>query len=105
MTLSKISATLGIALAGAMILPAASFAASRITAAQAEAAAVSRIPGKALSAKYEFEDGHWQYAVLVQQSRDLYEVEVNAKTGLVTATERTTQAEERSEAASEKGQD
>ncbi len=58
-------------------------------------AAVRRLPGQALSAKYEFEDGHWQYAVQVQRGRGLYEVEVNAQTGLVTATERTTQAEER----------
>jgi len=99
MTLLKTSAILGLALAGALMLPTASLAASRITAAQAKAAAVSRIPGKPLSAKYEFEDGHWQYAVQVQQGRALYEVEVNAQTGLVTATERTTKAEEGAEAA------
>ena len=42
--------------------------AAKITPAQAKAAAVKKIPGKALSAKYEFEDGHWQYAVVKHPS-------------------------------------
>ncbi len=103
MSFLKTSAVTATVIVGALLLPAASFAASHITAAQAKAAAVRRISGKALSAKYEFEDGHWQYAVQVQRGRGLYEVEVNAQTGLVTATERTSQAEERAEAAAERG--
>jgi len=76
---------------------------ARISARQAEAAAVRRIPGKALSAKYEFEDGHWQYAVLVKSSKgQLYEAEVSAQTGQVTATEKTSAAEEASEAAADR---
>jgi uncharacterized membrane protein YkoI len=98
MAFSKTSTVTAIAIIG-VLLPAVSFAATRITATQAKAAALSRISGKALSAKYEFEDGHWQYAVLVQQGRALYEVEVNAQTGRVTDSERTTPEEERSEAA------
>jgi len=89
-------ALLGAAHAGAKPAP-------KITPAQAEAAAVKKIPGKALSAKYEFEDGHWQYAVLVKSKHgDLYEAEVNSTTGRVTATEKTTPAEEASEAAADK---
>src|SRR5579872_4773994 len=48
--------------------------AARISAAQAQAAAVKKIPGKVVSSKYEFEDGRWQYAVLVQKGKSLYEV-------------------------------
>lgn len=91
------------AIASTLLLSTASFAAARITAAQAEAAAVKRIPGKALSAKYEFEEGHWQYAVLVKRGGTLYEVEVNAQSGRVTDYEHTTAAEERREASQKAG--
>ena len=75
----------------------------RITAAQAEVAALKKIPGKAQSAKYEFEDGHWQYAVIVTNRKgQMYEVEVNSTTGRVTDTERTSAAEEAREAAADK---
>jgi len=74
-----------------------------VSARQAEAAAVRRIPGQALSAKYEFEDGHWQYAVLVKNSKGhLYEAEVSASTGRVTATEKTSAAEEATETAADR---
>jgi hypothetical protein len=75
--------------------------APRITASQAAKAAVAKIPGKVISTKYEFEDGHWQYAVLVQKGKTLYEVEVNAANGKVLDTEKTTMAEERAEAAAD----
>ena len=56
---------------------------------------MKKIPGTAQSAKYEFEDGHWQYAVVVaDKAKQLYEVEVNAATGKVTDTEKTSAAEE-----------
>ena len=59
--------------------------------------------GKALATKYEFEDGHWQYAVTVQDKKgQLYEAEVSATTGRVTANEKTTPAEEAQEAAADK---
>ena len=75
----------------------------KISASQAEIAAVKKIPGKATSAKYEFEDGKWQYAVLVHGKQGgLYEVEVSATTGRVTDTEKTSAGEEASEAASDK---
>lgn len=86
----------------ALALLGAAHAGAKITPAQAKAAAVKKIPGKALSAKYEFEDGHWQYAVAVQKGKALYEVEVNAQTGRVTDSEKTSMAEEAKEAAADK---
>ncbi|MDQ2687125.1 MAG: PepSY domain-containing protein [Armatimonadota bacterium] len=93
--------------AGAALLPIVGHAAARtkahrITPAQAEASATRKIHGKALSAKYEFEDGRWQYAVLVKNGSGLYEVEVNAQTGKVTDSERTSAGEEAKEAAADK---
>ncbi len=89
-------ALLGAAHAGAKPTP-------RISPDQAKAAALKKIPGKALSAKYEFQDGHWQYAVMVQGKHGgLYEAEVSSTTGRVTATEKTTPAEEADEAAADK---
>ncbi len=94
------------AVAAAMFATGATQAAppkARISPRQAEAAAVRRIPGQALSAKYEFEDGRWQYAVTVKDSKgQLYEAEVSATTGKVTATEKTSVAEEATEAAADK---
>lgn len=75
---------------------------AKISPAQAKAAALKKIPGKATAAKYEFEDGHWQYAVSVtDKSGQMYEAEVNATTGKVTATEKTSAAEEATEAAAD----
>lgn len=84
------------------LLGAAHAADAKITPAQAKAAAVKKMSGKALSAKYEFEDGRWQYAVLVQKGKDLYEVEVSAKDGRVLDTEKTSMAEEKAEAEADK---
>lgn len=95
-------------LAAALILPTALKAQAappkaKITPAQAAVSATQRIPGHALATKYEFEDGHWQYAVTVKNKKgEMYEAEVNSTTGKVTATERTTPAEESKEAAADK---
>jgi len=76
---------------------------AKVSPAQAEAAATKKIPGRATSAKYEFEDGHWQYAVaVIDKNKQLWEVEVSATTGQVTDTEKTSAAEEASEAAADK---
>lgn len=76
---------------------------AKITPAQAEAAATRAVPGTATKATYEFEDGRWQYAVLVNAKKGgEYEVEVNSTTGKVTATEKTSAAEESKEAAADK---
>ena len=103
---TNIKMTAGIALAVGtvitVIMAGTAFAAARITPAQAKAAAIKKIPGKAQSAKYEFEDGHWQYAVIVVDKAQMYEVEVSAATGKVTDTEKTSAAEEASEAAADK---
>ena len=75
----------------------------KVSAKQAEAAAVKKIRGKALSAKYEFEDGHWQYAVIVKNKKgELYEVAVNSTTATVLNTEKTSVAEEAKEEAEDK---
>lgn len=103
MKFTPLAAGLMLALLGAANSGVNAAPAAKITPAQARAAAVKKIPGKALSAKYEFEDGHWQYAVLVKNKKgEMYEAEVNSMTGRVTATEKTTPAEEASEAAADK---
>jgi len=75
---------------------------AKISPKQARTAAAQNLHGKATAAKYEFEDGHWQYAVTVVKNGQMYEAEVNATTGKVTATEKTSAAEEKSEAAADK---
>ena len=88
---------------GAVAFTSVAFAAAKITPDQAKAAAVKKIPGRATAAKYEFEDGHWQYAVtVVSKSGQMYEAEVSSTTGKVTATEKTSAAEEATEAAADK---
>ena len=74
----------------------------KISVSQAEAAAVTKVPGVAKSAKYEHEDGRWQYAVVVEAKKGgLYEVEVNSTTGKVLDMEKTSAAEEAGEAAAD----
>lgn len=90
---------------GASLLPLMAQAApkAKISPAQAASAATAKIPGKVLSTTYEFEDGHWQYAVLIKnKSGQMYEAEVSSVTGKVTATEKTSAAAEASEAAADK---
>lgn len=101
MALLKTNAIIGVAIAGVLMLPAVSQASSRITASQARGVALHRISGKVISTKYELEDGHWQYAILLRRGSVLYEVNVNAETGRITSTERTSQSEENTEAAGE----
>lgn len=99
---------MAVLLAAALALPAvlkaqAALPKAKITPEQAAAAATKSIPGHVLATKYEFEDGHWQYAVTVKNKKgEMYEAEVNSTTGKVTATERTTPAEEAKEAAADK---
>lgn len=73
----------------------------KISAQEAEAAAVKKLGGKATSSKYEFEDGRWQYAVIVKNDKGMYEAEVNATTGKVMDSEKTSEAEEAKEAAAD----
>ncbi len=102
---SQTRLTTALAAAFALTTALTAFAAppkAKITPQQA-AAAAKRVGGKALATKYEFEDGHWQYAVTVQDKKgQLYEAEVSATTGRVTANEKTTPAEEAQEAAADK---
>ncbi len=91
-------------LAAAAVLPAAAAPpVAKITVKQAKAAALKKIPGTVTSTKYEFEDGRWQYAVLVAgKSGGLYEVEVSSTSGKVLDSEKTSAAEEASESAADK---
>lgn len=76
---------------------------AKIAQKRAEATAGKKIGGKVVSSTYEFEDGRWQYAVLVKNAKgEMFEVEVNATTGKVMATEKTTPADEAKEAAADK---
>jgi len=79
----------------------------KITAVQAEAAALHKFPGKIVEkTKLENEEGVWQYGVMVQSGKTLREVMVNAKTGKIDTSEVTSAAKEgieaKADAASEK---
>ena len=43
--------------------------------------AAAKVHGRALNANFEYEDGHWQYGVMVLTGKSIKEVEVNAMTG------------------------
>jgi len=45
--------------------------------------AAAKVNGRALNALFEYEDGHWQYGVMVLTGKKIKEVEVNATTGQV----------------------
>ncbi len=103
MTTQTLIATVLAALAvGTLTIAQAAPPKAKVSPAQAKAAALKKIPGTATAAKYEYEDGHWQYAVSVtDKAGQMYEAEVNATTGKVTATEKTSAAEEATETAAD----
>ncbi len=102
MTNSKLTPALLMSLAAFAVTAAQAAPRAAISPAQAKASALKKITGHATAAKYEFEDGHWQYAVtVINKAGQMYEVEVNATTGKVTDTEKTSLAEEKSEAAAD----
>lgn len=74
---------------------------ARLSARQAETAALKKYPAGKLAGKtnLEHEDGKWQYEVLVRDGAKLYEVDVDANTGAINGTEETTPAEEAKEKA------
>ena len=45
--------------------------------------ATGKVPGRAYNCTYEFEDGHWQYAVFVVAGKTIKEVEIDPVTGKV----------------------
>ncbi len=82
--------------------PAATHA--KLTAAQADAAALKKFPGTVVGkTKLENEEGVWQYGVMVQSGKTLREVMVNAKTGKIDSVEVTTAKTEKKEATAEAG--
>ena len=44
-------------------------------------AATGKVPGRAINANYEFEDGKWRYSVFVVAGRTIKEVGVDPMTG------------------------
>ena len=74
----------------------------KINAHEASRIAARAEHGVATSAKYEHEDGRWQYAVIVKRGKQMLEVEVDPNTGRVLDSEKTSAAEETRERASEK---
>ncbi|MEP6756093.1 MAG: PepSY domain-containing protein [Chthonomonadales bacterium] len=77
---------------------AASHSHAKITAAQAEAVALKKYPGKVEGKiNFENEEGSWQYAVNVRSGKTLREVMVDANTGKIANVEVTTKAEETKE--------
>ena len=75
---------------------------AKLTAAQAEAAALRKYPGRVTAkTKLENEEGSWQYGVMVQSGKTLREVMVNAKTGKIDSVEVTTAGKEQTEAKAE----
>lgn len=54
-----------------------------ITPWKAMSLAEARTGGHAVQATYEFEDGNWQYAVLVVAKHKLWEVEMNRNSGKI----------------------
>lgn len=82
--------------------PAAAKSHAKITAAQAEAAALRKYPGKVTAkTKLENEEGVWQYGVMVQSGKTLREIMVNATTGRIDNVEMTNAATENKEAKAE----
>jgi uncharacterized membrane protein YkoI len=55
----------------------------KVTPVQAMSAAERKTGGKAAMANFEFDEGHWIYAVIVAKNHKLMEVEVNSETGKV----------------------
>jgi hypothetical protein len=75
---------------------------AKITAAQANTAALKKYPGTVVGkTKLENEEGVWQYGVMVESGKTLREVMVNAKTGKIDTVEVTSASKERVEARSE----
>lgn len=77
--------------------------AHRITAAQAQKAALRKYTGKVVGkVALENEDGSWQYSVNVRSGKVLREVMVDAKSGKIASVEVTSAKEEARENAAEK---
>ena len=57
--------------------------AGKITPWQAIKIATDKVPGKALNANFEFDEGHWIYGVMIVADHKLKEVEIDPMTGKV----------------------
>jgi uncharacterized membrane protein YkoI len=59
--------------------------------------AKQKVPGRALNANFEFDDGHWIYSVTVVHSHKISEVEIDPVSGKVGEVEAVTPAGEAKE--------
>ena len=59
--------------------------------------AEKKVGGRALTANFEFDDGHWIYGVMVVQKGRLKEVEINPNTGAIYEVEDSNPASEAKE--------
>ncbi len=93
-------------LSASIIAAAISFAGSnphaKISARQAQKAALAKYPGKVVGKiELENEEGKWQYAVNIRSGKKLREVMVDANTGKIANVEVTTPKDEAKEKAAE----
>ncbi len=88
------------AVVGAGVLPAQAKAAkhtmtTKISAAQAQAIALKKFPGKVMQkTTLENEEGKWQYSVMVKSDKTLREIMVGAHSGKIEDVEVTTASKE-----------
>lgn len=66
----------------------------KLTPWEAMATAQARTHQRPVQATFEYEDGHWQYAVMVAGHGSVSEVEIDARTGKVGDVEKANPAEE-----------
>ncbi|HLK58842.1 MAG TPA: PepSY domain-containing protein [Chthonomonadaceae bacterium] len=55
----------------------------KITPWQAIKIATTKVPGQALNANFEFDEGHWVYGVMVVSGKKIHEIEIDPNTGKV----------------------
>jgi hypothetical protein len=63
--------------------------------------ATGKVPGRALNANFEFDEGHWIYGVMIVSGKTLKEVEIDPMTGKIGDVESITPEGEAKEVASE----
>lgn len=75
--------------------------AGKITPWEAIKIATGKVPGRALNANFEFDDGHWTYGVMVVNGKTITEVEIDPMTGKIGDTETVTPESEAKETKAE----
>ena len=73
----------------------------KITPWQAIQIANKKVPGQAISANFEFAEGHWVYGVMIVTGKKIHEVELDPNTGKIGDVEEVTPEGEGKEVTSE----